>query len=106
MIARQLDPGRLTETQVDPILLFVDLEDWPPRIPSSATVGVKEIRTAESPGGFSLHQASRICYGSSESKTSKTKSDVPGISSVRQVTGLPDYVRTPKILSAYANLYS
>jgi len=37
---------------------------------------------------------------------SKTKSDIPGISSVRQARVLPDYFRTPKILSPYTNLYS
>jgi len=33
------------------------------------------------------------------------KCDVPGISLVRQARVLPDYVRTPKILSPYANSY-
>ena len=84
----------------------MDLEHWRPRIDSSATRHVKEIRTVESPVGSSRHQASRICYGSSESKSSKTESDVPGISSVRLARVLPDYLRTPKILSPYANLYS
>ena len=75
-------------------ILLVDLEHRRPLNPSSATTGVKEIQTTESPRGSSRHQVSRVCYVSSESKTSKTKSHVPGISWVRQARVLPDYVRT------------
>jgi len=74
--------SRQLRRELSESILFVDLEQRRPRIPSSATPGVKEIQTTESAEGYSLHQASRICYGLAESKTSKTKSDVPGISSV------------------------